>query len=135
MPSNLRSSGKKATPAFIAEAGGAGLDILPLHPDGPGVDRLGAEDRLGRLGSACTEEACESYDFAWMDVEGNLAEARVLVEALRHEDGVPGRLVLPAESGSALLFDLGEFPAEHVGYQLQAGELGEFPGVRHSTVA
>jgi hypothetical protein len=46
-----------------------------------------------------------------MDVEGDLAEARVLVEALRHENGFPGRLVLPAEAGSALLFDLGEFPA------------------------
>src|SRR5215210_423868 len=103
--------GQKGDPGLYRRSGRAGLNILPLHPDGPGVERLGTEDSLGRLGSAGAKQAGEANHFAGMDVEGDLAEARVLVEVLRHEDGFPGSFVLPAEAGSAFLFDLGEFPA------------------------
>src|SRR5215208_2547363 len=103
--------GQEGDYGLYRRTGRAGLDILPLHPDGPGVERLSTEDSLGRLGSAGTKQAGESNHFAGMDVEGDLAEARVLGEVLRHEDGFPGSFVLPAEAGSAFLFDLGEFPA------------------------
>src|SRR5215217_1376935 len=103
--------GQESDSSLYRRAGRAGLDILPLHPDGPGVERLGTEDSLGRLSSAGTEEAGEANHFSGMDVEGDFAEARVLGEVLRHEDGFPGSFMLPAEAGSAFLFDLGEFPA------------------------
>jgi hypothetical protein len=59
----------------------------------------------------------------------------MLGEALRLEDGFSGRLVFLAEAGSALLLDLVELPAEHVGDELQARELGKLSGVRHLAVA
>src|SRR3712207_3377118 len=127
--------GQKGDPRLYRRVGRASLDILPLDPDRSGVEGLGTENRLGRLGSAGTEEAGESRHFAGTDVEGYLAETRVLGEILGHEDGFPGRFVLLAEAGRALLFDLGELPAEHVGDQLQLGEVGEIPGVRHPAVA
>jgi hypothetical protein len=58
-----------------------------------------------------------------------------LGEVLRLEDGLFGRLVFFAEAGSALLSDLVELPAEHMGDELQAGELGELSGMRHPAVA
>src|SRR5829696_5596294 len=127
--------GQKGDPGLYRRTGRAALDILPFHPDRPGVEWLGAEDRFGRLGSAGAEEASQSYHFAGTDVEGYLAKARVLGEILRHEDGFPGNFVLPTEAGRALVFDLGELPAEHVGDQSQPGEVAEFPGVCHSAVA
>src|SRR5918995_5657313 len=65
--------GQEGDSGLYRRAGRARLDVLPLYPDGPGIHRFGAEDRLGRLGSAGTEEAGESHNFARMDVEGNLA--------------------------------------------------------------
>src|SRR5215211_5628090 len=103
--------GQEGDSGLYRRAGRAGLDILPLHPDGPRVERLGTEDSLGRLSSAGAKQAGEANHFAGMDVEGDLAEARVLGEVLRHEDGFPGSFMLPAEAGSTFLFDLGEFPA------------------------
>src|SRR5829696_3491891 len=127
--------GQEGDPGLYRRAGRARLDVLPLYPDGPGIDRFGAEDRLGRLGSAGTEEAGESHNFARMDVEGNFVQAWALAEALRHENGFPRRFVLPTEAGGTLLLNLGEFPAEHVGDELQAGEFGEVPAVCHLTVS
>src|ERR687890_912580 len=127
--------GQEGDSGLYRRAGRSRLDVRSLNPHGPGVERFGPEDRLGGLGSAGTEEAGEPDDFARMDVEGDLAQAWVLAEALRHEDGFPRGFVFPTEAGSTLLLNLGEFPAEHVGDELQAGELGEFPGVRHPPVA